>query len=101
MPVELLIFGLIALLGLAGACSRFIPGLKPDNQVEELIESVLKAKLDIDIDLSPDTPDAPVKVHLNKPSVDKTSPSKPNPNGNKVQNEVNNKRPVRVTQGKK
>ena len=55
--MTVIILGLLALLGLVGVGSRFIPGLKTDNQIEEIIEEVIEAKTGYDIDLSPDTPE--------------------------------------------
>ena len=40
-----------------GFGSRFLLKKKPDNQIEELAEYVIKKQTGIDIDLSPDTPD--------------------------------------------
>ena len=52
-----ILLGVLIGLGLiGGVASRFI-FKKTDNQVEEYIEKVVKDKTNLDIDLSPDTPD--------------------------------------------
>jgi len=58
MALQTLIFGLMILVGAAGIGSRFIPGFKTDNPIEEVAEEILEKKTGISkIDLSPDTPD--------------------------------------------
>lgn len=57
MDPNVIIFVLIGLLGIAGACSRFIPGWKSDNVVEEIVEEVIEYKTGQNVDLSPDTPE--------------------------------------------
>lgn len=57
MDIGLIIYGSIMALGLLGICSRWIPGMKTDNIIEEAAETIIKVKTGITVDLSPDTPD--------------------------------------------
>jgi hypothetical protein len=68
MDWTILIYAGLITLGLIGVGSRFIPGWKTDNNIEEIIEVVIKEKTDMDIDLSPDTPDPDDEVQAKKKS---------------------------------
>jgi len=57
MDWSYVIYGGLVLLGLGGIASRWIPGLKTDNVIEESVEEIIKAKTGVNIDLSPDTPE--------------------------------------------
>ena len=57
MDFNLIVYGFVMLIGLLGIGSRFVPGSKPDNQVEEACEEVIKKQTGFDIDLSPSTPE--------------------------------------------
>jgi len=57
MNMTILIYSGLIILGLLGIGSRFMPGWKTDNVVEETAEKVIEYQTDMDIDLSPDTPD--------------------------------------------
>lgn len=46
-----------AIAGAMGILSRFIPSFETDNAIEEVAEKIIKEKTNLDIDLSPDTPD--------------------------------------------
>lgn len=61
MNATILIYSGLILLGLIGIGSRFIPGWKTDNHVEEMCEKIIQFKTDKTIDLSPDTPDPDIK----------------------------------------
>jgi len=68
MDISILMYAGLIALGLLGIGSRFIPGWKTDNKVEEVIEKVIEYKTDIKVDLSPDTPD-PDMVERKKRSI--------------------------------
>lgn len=57
MDFTILIYSGLIALGLLGVGSRFIPGWKPDNKIEEVCEKIIEYKSNVKIDLSPDTPD--------------------------------------------
>ena len=56
MDINILLFGIMALISLAGIGSRFIPGFKSDNKIEEVAEKVIKEGPRRDTPA--DTPDA-------------------------------------------
>ena len=72
MELYIVFYGIIILVSLIGIVSRFIPGFKTDNKIEEVSEHIIKMKTGVNVDLSPDTPDPDNET----PPAYKKSPNK-------------------------
>ena len=57
MELTIIVLIIMITVGIVGVGSRFVLKKGPDNKIEEAAEKIIKKHLDIDIDLSPDTPD--------------------------------------------